>query len=229
MKARYDHIFKTCRTRKQMSVILLLFLLCFLTTTNVYADKTVDRDRAGSVTIRYFDDVAARTPVAGAEFTFYKIDDSTDTTAYTSTTNQDGILRIADMKLGRYRVVETTPAEGHAPSASFLLTIPMTDDNEWIYDLTLEPKAALVLPTTTKSIYSGVGSTAGITSLSGRNSSGGTYDTAQSARRSAYGSKTSPAQTGDVSKIGFWTMISLTSSLIVLFLVTQNISGTSGT
>lgn len=214
MKTTYEHIFN----------VLFIFLLCIFTSTQVYADKTVDRNRAGSVTIRYFDDVAARTPVSGAEFTFYKIDDSTDTTTYTSTTNQDGILRITDMKLGRYRVVETAPAEGHTPSASFLLTIPMTDDNEWIYDLTLEPKAALVLPTTTKSIYSGPGNASGISSLQGRNTSEGTSRTAQAAGRSQSGLKANAARTGDASVTGIWVLACAVSSLIMLSMIVRSVS-----
>lgn len=223
MKAAYNNIFKSCGIKRLMTAVLFLFFLCATTSAQIYADKTVDQARPGSVTIRYFDDVAARTPVAGAEFTFYKIDDSTDTTTYTSTTNQDGILRITDMKLGRYRVVETEPAEGHVPSASFLLTIPMTDANEWIYDLTLEPKAALVLPTTTKSIYSGPVSTAGISSLSGRNSSGGTNRTANAAGSSQSKSKASPARTGDASSPGMWTLLGGVSVLIILSIITRTV------
>ena len=100
-------------------IVLFIVFFCLLHSETVYADKTVDTGKSGSVTIRYFDDVDARTPVAGAEFTFYKIDDSSDLRTYTDTTNQDGILKISDMKLGRYRVVETSPSPGHKASASF--------------------------------------------------------------------------------------------------------------
>lgn len=90
--------------RKHISfIVLIAFCIIILQPQTVFADKTVDAGKRGSVTIRYFDDVDAKTPVAGAEFTFYKIDDSSDTMTYTDTTNQDGILNIND-KIGRAHV-----------------------------------------------------------------------------------------------------------------------------
>lgn len=205
--------------------IMTAFSVIFSSET-VLADKTVDAGKRGSVTIRYFDDVDSKTPVAGAEFTFYKIDDSSDLTTYTDMTNQDGILKISDMKLGRYRVVETSPAPGHKASASFLLTIPMTDHNEWLYDLTLEPKASLDLPTTSKSVYS-VSDNPGASSLL----QGGTYRAATSGtglsasqtsrsgdmqgRRSneRTAKRASAARTGDESCSDFWIAVNILSGL----------------
>ena len=79
-------------------IFLVIVFFCILQPETVYADKTVDTGKSGSVTIRYFDDVDERTPVAGAEFTFYKIDDSSDLRTYTDTTNQDGILKISEIQ-----------------------------------------------------------------------------------------------------------------------------------
>ena len=213
--------------------IMTAFSVIFSSET-VLADKTVDAGKRGSVTIRYFDDVDSKTPVAGAEFTFYKIDDSRDLTTYTDMTNQDGILKISDMKLGRYRVVETSPAPGHKASASFLLTIPMTDHNEWLYDLTLEPKASLDLPTTSKSVYSVSGNPGASSLLQGGTykgtSSGTGFLTSQTAsgsgdlqgRRSddRTAKRASAARTGDESYADFWAAVDVLSGLgIAVFLL----------
>jgi len=212
------------------SITLIIILLCFFSAETVLADKTVDTGKSGSVTIRYFDDVDARTPVAGAEFTFYKIDDSSDLTTYTDTTNQDGILKISEMKLGRYRVVETSPSPGHKASASFLLTIPMTDHNEWVYDLTLEPKASPDLPTTSKSVYSAAGSQ-GTSSLY----SGGSYPagsavtgnstslirrsgTSQSEISDTAAKKAEAAMTGDETCAALWAAVNAGACLMIAVL-----------
>ena len=212
-------------------VTVTAVLLCIFSSNTVLADKTVDSGKRGSVTIRYFDDVDSKTPVAGAEFTFYKIDDSSDLTTYTDTTNQDGIMKISDMKLGRYRVVETSPSPGHKASSSFLLTIPMTDHNEWLYDLTLEPKASLDLPTTSKSVYSfsGIQNTSSI--LSGSNYQGHYTGTGLTSSRSTR-SETSQvghsqdrsarravsARTGDESGTEFWTVLNICSAIAITVL-----------
>ncbi|MBR3171100.1 MAG: hypothetical protein IKF22_07590 [Lachnospiraceae bacterium] len=216
--------------RKHISfIVLIVFCIIILQPQTVFADKTVDAGKRGSVTIRYFDDVDAKTPVAGAEFTFYKIDDSSDTMTYTDTTNQDGILKINDMKLGRYRVVETSPSPGHKASASFLLTIPMTDHNEWIYDLTLEPKALSELPITFKSVYSVPGSQGAASLLSGRIYSGetavsgsstskasGTGGPGAGASRSGGVSKVMPAGTGDETSVVFWVTANVCAGVTIL-------------
>lgn len=213
--------------------VMTSFSVIFSSET-VLADKTVDAGKRGSVTIRYFDDVDSKTPVAGAEFTFYKIDDSRDLTTYTDMTNQDGILKISDMNLGRYRVVETSPAPGHKASASFLLTIPMTDHNEWLYDLTLEPKASLDLPTTSKSVYSVSGNSGASSLLQGgtyRGTSSGTgFSTSQTASGSGdlQGRRSddrtpkwaSAARTGDETYADFWGTVNALSGLaIAVFLL----------
>ena len=210
------------------SIILILVFLCIFSPETVLADKTVDTGKSGSVTIRYFDDVDAMTPVSGAEFTFYKIDDSRDTTTYTDTTNQDGILKISDMKLGRYRVVETSPSPGHKASASFLLTIPMTDHNEWLYDLTLEPKASLDLPTTSKSVYSLSGNQGAASLLSGSTyrgesagnglsrsrTSGSVFNEAETSR-SRNTKKAVAASTGDETGAALWAAVNISSGITI--------------
>lgn len=223
--------------RKNTDIIFLIIVFfCILRPETVYADKTVDTGKSGSVTIRYFDDVDERTPVAGAEFTFYKIDDSSDQRTYTDTTNQDGILKISDMKLGRYRVVETSPSPGHKASASFLLTIPMTDHNEWIYDLTLEPKASPDLPTTAKSVYSASGSQDTSSLLSGSIFPGGptgaNLQASQNARSATSQSeisqgrsekKAAAARTGDESCIFIWAITNVSAGSIITALYLRQV------
>ncbi len=131
-----------------------VFAFSILSAVPVYADKTIDPERTGSVTIRYFDDVEEKSPVAGAEFTFYKIDSIMDYSSSSGSTGADGVLVIRNLELGKYRVVETKPADGHIASSSFILTLPVTEENEWVYDITIEPKAAQKLETTSKSVYS---------------------------------------------------------------------------
>ena len=219
--------------RNHVSLIIFVAVnLLILSPQTVLADKTVDAGKSGSVTIRYFDDVDARTPVVGAEFTFYKIDDSREALTYTDTTNQDGILKISDMKLGRYRVVETSPSPGHKASASFLLTIPMTDHNEWVYDLSLEPKASLDLPTTSKSVYSVSGNQDIASLFSGGVSRGSTAGTGFSTSRpngsgssltrgleSDTVSKVMPAGTGDDSHGAFWAVVNAIAGIIAISLL----------
>ena len=223
------------RSHVSLIIFVAVFIL-ILSPENVLADKTVDAGKSGSVTIRYFDDVDARTPVVGAEFTFYKIDDSREALTYTDTTNQDGILKISDMKLGRYRVVETSPSPGHKASASFLLTIPMTDHNEWVYDLSLEPKASLDLPTTTKSVYSVSGNQGIASQFSGgvyRGSTAGTGFSTSRATGSGISmtrgsgsdtvSKVMPAGTGDDSRCVFWTGVNMIAGFITISLLSKAI------
>ena len=211
---------------------MAIAISCGISSQTVFADKTVDMGKRGSVTIRYFDDVDARTPVEGAEFTFYKIDDSSDLTTYTDTTNQDGILKIRDMKLGRYRVVETSPSPGHKASASFLLTIPMTDHNEWIYDLTLEPKASLDLPTTSKSVYSVPGGTSIFSGSSYQGNNGNYSGSGFAASRYAKSEttqdetsqgrvfkKAAGAGTGDESCASLWTAVNALAGVLIAFLL----------
>jgi len=131
------------------------FAAVLLSSLPVFADKTIDTGRRGSVTIRYFDDAEESAPVEGAGFTFYKIDNAEDDTVYSGKTGKNGILYMKEMALGKYRVVETDPAPGHYASASFLITLPATQDNEWVYDISVEPKAAGNLTTTSRLNYSG--------------------------------------------------------------------------
>jgi hypothetical protein len=60
---------------------------------------------------------------------------------YTAKTGSDGKLSIQSMQLGLYIVVETSPAAKHYASIPFYVAVPYTDNNEWVYSVTAEPKS----------------------------------------------------------------------------------------
>lgn len=60
---------------------------------------------------------------------------------YTTKTNSDGKANIQSMQLGLYIVVETSPAAKHYASIPFYVSVPYTDNNEWVYSVTAEPKS----------------------------------------------------------------------------------------
>jgi len=62
---------------KKISLTIMItgLLLLMLTGVTVLAAPTWDRDTSGTLTVRYFDDVDGTKPVAGAEFTIYRIAD----------------------------------------------------------------------------------------------------------------------------------------------------------
>lgn len=70
-----------------------------------------------------------------------------DLTAYTSgKTNANGVVAFSNLPLGIYAVRETdAPSQVISKSANFIVSIPMTSDDgdNWIYDITAEPKNAV--------------------------------------------------------------------------------------
>ncbi len=56
-------------------------------------------------------------------------------------TNSNGHASIQAMQLGLYIIVETSPAAKHYASIPFYVSIPYTDNNEWTYAVTAEPKS----------------------------------------------------------------------------------------
>ncbi len=56
-------------------------------------------------------------------------------------TDSNGYTYAEGLSVGLYLIVETSyPAEVTSPSAPFFVSVPMTDDNDWIYDITVYPK-----------------------------------------------------------------------------------------
>lgn len=61
-------------------------------------------------------------------------------------TDSDGEISYADLALGLYYVVETSPKAGSTAVASFLVTVPLTDPvnkDQWLYDVHVYPKNAV--------------------------------------------------------------------------------------
>ncbi|QPK78910.1 SpaH/EbpB family LPXTG-anchored major pilin [Corynebacterium lizhenjunii] len=62
------------------------------------------------------------------------------------TTDGDGVIKLENLPIGAYYVVETTPKPGFAPASPFIAFVPMTKGNaakggtEWNYDVHAYPK-----------------------------------------------------------------------------------------
>ncbi|WP_312170757.1 SpaH/EbpB family LPXTG-anchored major pilin [Microbacterium sp.] len=67
-------------------------------------------------------------------------------------TDANGEIALANLDLGLYFVVETSPLAGSTGVAPFLVTVPLTDpadDDNWLYDVHVYPKNALTEVTKT--------------------------------------------------------------------------------
>lgn len=67
-------------------------------------------------------------------------------------TDANGEIALANLDLGVYFVVETSPLAGSTGVAPFLVTVPLTDpanDDAWLYDVHVYPKNALTAATKT--------------------------------------------------------------------------------
>lgn len=64
----------------------------------------------------------------------------------------NGTVKFSDLKLGLYLVVQKEACTGYAPVSSFLVSVPMTEDGTYIYDVDASPKVSApvsVTPTPT--------------------------------------------------------------------------------
>ncbi len=59
-----------------------------------------------------------------------------------ATTDTEGIVKFSDLSLGVYLVFQNGGA-GYTVSKPFLITLPTSDEDEWVYDLTAEPKTGI--------------------------------------------------------------------------------------
>lgn len=134
--------------------------------------KQANPETTGTPTGEVDPDVSG-TPLQGVGFTIYKIDDvdlntneglaaaagltpgqflqGSEVTGATEvrgeqTTDVDGKITYADLEIGAYLVVETSPKEGYTPAAPFIAFVPMTAGNaeaggtSWNYDVHAYPK-----------------------------------------------------------------------------------------
>lgn len=93
-----------------------------------------------------------------AETIYAALIDSTKTTAK-NTTNENGVVEFTGLPLGVYLVYESGRPAGAAVGQSFIVTIPMTQDNgtTWSYNLEATPKNTITEIALSKSIWVGDG------------------------------------------------------------------------
>ncbi len=65
---------------------------------------------------------------------------SSSVTGTTKMIESDGSVRFSDLTLGLYLLVQTTPSTGYYTIDPFLVTVPLTQDGVWVYDVDASPK-----------------------------------------------------------------------------------------
>lgn len=63
--------------------------------------------------------------------------------ATTGQISEEGFVRFTDLELGLYLVVQYDPAEGFSPVSPFLVSVPGTDGEGYVYDVDGSPKLSL--------------------------------------------------------------------------------------
>lgn len=177
--------------RKMLAGVLSAAMVLSTMTVTAFAEDTnkmptIDTTKKGSITINKYEGSDTSKPLAGVEFTIYKIADLEqgsnpvelkyksligDNVTITSDTKYNDIKSVVDAKvadrsltgtsqktemkngkataeftnldLGVYLVEETkAPSQVVNKTANFLVSVPMTNEegNEWIYDITANPK-----------------------------------------------------------------------------------------
>ena len=56
------------------------------------------------------------------------------------TVDSDGKVEFKDLKAGLYLIVQEAAASGYTKVSPFLVSVPLKDDGEWIYDVDASPK-----------------------------------------------------------------------------------------
>ena len=181
--------------RKVLAGVLSAAMVLSTMTVTAFAEDTnkmptIDTTKTGSITINKYEGSDTSKPLAGVEFTIYKIanleqgsnsvelkyksligDDVTisgdtkyekiksvvdskiadgsltGTSATTEMQSGKATAKFTDLDLGIYLVEETkAPSQVVNKTANFLVSVPMTNatGDDWIYDITAEPKNATV-------------------------------------------------------------------------------------
>lgn len=63
------------------------------------------------------------------------------------TVDKDGVARFSDLPLGLYLVVQTKAATGYNKVSSFLVSVPLTENGAYIYDVDATPKVQVYTET----------------------------------------------------------------------------------
>ncbi|MDY4970486.1 MAG: SpaA isopeptide-forming pilin-related protein [Lachnospiraceae bacterium] len=71
---------------------------------------------------------------------------SPDFVKQVKTIGSDGKVIFEDLPVGLYLLVQTEAAEGYNTVSSFLVSVPLQDGNEWIYDVDAGPKVEAAVP-----------------------------------------------------------------------------------
>lgn len=67
-----------------------------------------------------------------------------DTASVSASAGSDGKVHFQNLQMGVYLVVQTQAVSGYEPFASFLVTIPIKDGQNWNYDVDASPKMELI-------------------------------------------------------------------------------------
>lgn len=59
---------------------------------------------------------------------------------YKNTTGEDGILTYSDIELGVYLGCESVPVSGYNASSPFIVSVPVTEEGVWNYNVSVIPK-----------------------------------------------------------------------------------------
>lgn len=146
-----------------LAMILMLVVVTISNTVLAVTDTIVDISREGSITVTTLSQkngvLDETQPLAGVEYTLYRVDEVAGTTVTTKeqaeeyiknaqpvetlVTNSEGIVVFDELVLGRYYVkVTDVPTGTSEVPESFLVDVPMTNDtgDGWVYDIEVFPK-----------------------------------------------------------------------------------------
>lgn len=146
-----------------LAMILMLVVVTISNTVLAVTGTIVDTGREGSITVTTLSQkngvLDETQPLAGVEYTLYRVDEVAGTTVTTKeqaeeyiknaqpvetlVTNSEGIVVFDELVLGRYYVkVTDVPTGTSEVPESFLVDVPMTNDtgDGWVYDIEVFPK-----------------------------------------------------------------------------------------
>ncbi len=146
-----------------LAMILMLVVVTISNTVLAVTGTIVDTSREGSITVTTLSQkngvLDETQPLAGVEYTLYRVDEVAGTTVTTKeqaeeyiknaqpvetlVTNSEGIVVFDELVLGRYYVkVTDVPTGTSEVPESFLVDVPMTNDtgDGWVYDIEVFPK-----------------------------------------------------------------------------------------
>ena len=140
--------------RDRLAVLLMLCLLVW-GAVPALAAETVDETRIGSIKVLLCDTETAA-PLQGGELTLYRVASvskngalasrlaekvTQNAQAVTKTVNDSGIAVFGDLKAGLYLIVQKQAAEGYDAIQPFLVTVPIMENGQYVYDVDAHPKA----------------------------------------------------------------------------------------